>query len=252
GINGKRIVLQGLGNVGYYAGKYCQEAGAVIIAIAEYEGAIVDQNGLDVMEVFEHRKTTGSILNYKSAVNLHNTFEALELECDILIPAALENQITKENAPRVKAKIIGEAANGPVTPEAEMILLSKGVLVIPDLYLNAGGVTVSYFEWLKNLSHVAFGRMGKRYEELANLNFVNVLEEVSSFQLTATQKKILVRGASELELVDSGLEEIMMTAYYQIREIKKQDPKIDSLRTAAFIGSINKIAISYLNLGVFP
>jgi glutamate dehydrogenase (NAD(P)+) len=252
GMNGKKIVLQGLGNVGFHAGKYCQEAGAVIIAIAEREGAVMLQDGLDVAEVFEHRKSTGSILNYKNAANIKNTFEALELECDILIPAALENQITDENAPRIKAKIIGEGANGPVTPEAERILLDKGVLIIPDLYLNAGGVTVSYFEWLKNISHVAFGRIGRRYEELTHQNFVNTLQEVSHIELSQSRREILIRGASERELVDSGLEETMMYAYHQIREIQKQNPKIDSLRTAAFISAINKIASSYENLGVFP
>ena len=252
GMAGKKVVLQGLGNVGFYAGLNCQNAGAVIIAIAEREGAVTDPNGLDVNEVFEHRNATGSILNFKKAANILNSSEALEIECDILIPAALENQITKENAPRIKAKIIGEGANGPVTPEAENILLEKGVMVIPDLYLNAGGVTVSYFEWLKNLSHVAFGRMGKRYEEMANQNFVNAIEQINKTELTKSQRDILIRGASERELVDSGLEETMITAYQQIREIKVLNPKIDTLRTAAFIGSIDKIAVSYKNLGVFP
>ncbi|HMS64449.1 MAG TPA: Glu/Leu/Phe/Val dehydrogenase [Ignavibacteria bacterium] len=252
GMNSKRIVLQGLGNVGYYAGINCQAAGSVIIAIAEMEGAIFNKDGLDVNEVFEHRKSTGSILNFKNAKNILKSSKALELECDVLIPAALENQITKDNAGNIKAKIIGEAANGPVTPEAEKILLAKGVMIIPDLYLNAGGVTVSYFEWLKNLSHVAFGRMGKRYEEVSNLNLVNVMEEISSNKLTKRQREILIKGASEYELVDSGLEETMISAYHQIRETKKGNSKIDSLRTAAFISSINKIAVSYKNLGVFP
>jgi len=252
GMEGKTVVLQGLGNVGYYAGKYCQEAGSVLIAIAEFEGAIYDPKGLDLDEVFHHRKTTGSILNFKNAINLSITSEALELECDILIPAALENQITSANAGRIKAKIVGEGANGPVTPEAEKIMLDKNILIIPDLYLNAGGVTVSYFEWLKNLSHVSFGRMDKRYEELANLNFVNVLDATSSIPLSKLQRDTLIRGASEKELVDSGLEETMMSAYNEIREIKMNDSKVDSLRTAAFISAINKIAISYANLGIFP
>jgi glutamate dehydrogenase (NAD(P)+) len=252
GMAGKKVVIQGLGNVGYHAAKYCQEAGAVIIAISEYEGAIMDPKGLEIENVQQHRKETGSILDFPGAVNIRNGDEALELECDILIPAALENQIHQKNAPRIKAKIIGEAANGPVTPEAEKILLNNGIMIIPDLYLNAGGVTVSYFEWLKNLSHVAFGRMGKRYEELTNLNFVNVIEEFSNKKLSKNQRKILIRGASEIELVDSGLEETMMIAYHQIREIKKRNPEIDSMRTAAFINAIDKIAVSYLNLGIFP
>ena len=168
GIEGKKVVIQGLGNVGYYTAKFFQEAGAEIISIAEYEGAIYSPKGLDIEEVFKHRKNTGSILNFKGAKNLKKRSLALELECDILIPAALENQINSENAKRIKAKIIAEAANGPVTPEAEKILQKKGTMIIPDLYLNAGGVTVSYFEWLKNLSHIRFGRMGKRYEERVN------------------------------------------------------------------------------------
>ena len=145
GMDGKKIVLQGLGNVGYYAGLYCQEAGGVIIAIAEYEGAIYNPKGLDIVSVFEHRKITGSILNYKGAKNIKRTSEALELDCDILIPAALENQLTKDNAKKIKAKIIGEGANGPVTPEAEQIMLKRGALIIPDLYLKLG-LVIQYLE----------------------------------------------------------------------------------------------------------
>lgn len=149
GIEGKRIVVQGLGNVGYHSAKFFQEAGAIIVGLAEYEGSIGNPNGLDVDAVVAHRKATGSILNFSGATNLATNIAALELDCDILIPAALENVINGENAPRIKAKIVGEAANGPLTPDADDILTSKGVLVIPDMYLNAGGVTVSYFEWLK-------------------------------------------------------------------------------------------------------
>ena len=252
GLEGKKIVVQGLGNVGYYTAKFFQEAGAKIIAIAEYEGAIHYSRGLDVDKVVNHRKETGSILNYKKAKNIKNTLEALELECDILIPAALENQININNASNIKAKIIGEAANGPVTPEAEEILLKKGVLIIPDLFLNAGGVTVSYFEWLKNLSHVRFGRMGKRYDELVASTLVDSIEKSVGKALDAKSKSIILHGAGEEDLVNSGLEETMIYAYNEIRETWKKNKKIPDLRTAAFVVAINKIANSYIALGIFP
>jgi len=252
GIQNKKVIVQGLGNVGYYTAKFFREAGAVIIAIAEYEGAIYDKNGLDVEEVFKHRKNTGSILNFKNAKNIKPSGKALELSCDILIPAALENQINSGNAKRIKAKIIGEAANGPVTPEAEKVLLKKGVLIIPDLFLNAGGVTVSYFEWLKNLSHVRFGRMGKRYDELVYSTLVDSIEKATGKFLSPKDKKIILHGADEEDLVNSGLEETMVNAYNEIRETWKKNKKIPDLRTATFVCSIDKIANSYIALGIFP
>jgi len=252
GLEGKRIVVQGLGNVGYNAARFCQQGGGIIIAIAEYEGAICNANGLDVEAVMKHRKETGSLLGFPGATNLKTREEALELECDILIPAALENQITEANAGRVRARILAEAANGPTTAAAAEILRSKGVLIIPDIYLNAGGVTVSYFEWLKNLSHVRFGRMGKRFEQTSFENLLRVVEESTGRRLSDAERKGVARGADEIDLVNSGLEESMAIAYNQIREIWKSDSRIPSLRTAAFISAINKIAICYAELGIFP
>ncbi len=252
GLQNKKVIVQGFGNVGYYTAKFFQEAGADIIAIAEYDGAIYDKNGLDVDEVFKHRNKSGSILNFKNAKNIKPSGKALEMACDILIPAALENQINFGNAKRIKAKIIGEAANGPVTPEAEKVLLKKGVLIIPDLYLNAGGVTVSYFEWLKNLSHVRFGRMGKRYDELVNSTLVDSIERATGKSLSSKDKEIILHGAGEEDLVNSGLEETMVNAYNEIRETWKRNKKIPDLRTAAFVCSIDKIANSYISLGIFP
>ncbi len=252
GLEGKRIVVQGLGNVGYNAARFCQQGGGVIIAIAEYEGAIYNANGLDVDAVMKHRKEAGSLLDFPGATNLNTREEALELECDILIPAALENQITEENAGRVRARILAEAANGPTTAAAAEILRSKGVLIIPDIYLNAGGVTVSYFEWLKNLSHVRFGRMGKRFEQTSFENLLRVVEESSGRRLSDAERKGVARGADEIDLVNSGLEESMAIAYNQIREVWKSDSRIPSLRTAAFISAINKIAVCYAELGIFP
>ena len=252
GLEGKRVVVQGLGNVGYNAAHFCQHGGAIIIALAEYEGAIYDPKGLDIEAVMRHRKETGSILNFPAATNLSTREEALELECDILIPAALENQITEENAGRVKAKILAEAANGPTTAAAEEILRRQGVLIIPDIYLNAGGVTASYFEWLKNLSHVRFGRMGKRFEQTSFERLLRVIEDNTGKRLSDAERKTVARGADEIDLVNSGLEESMAVAYNQIREVWKSDSAIPGLRTAAFIGAINKIATCYAELGIFP
>jgi len=252
GLEGKSVIVQGLGNVGYHAAKFIQEGGANIVGIIEREGGIYDKRGLDVDEVFKHRQNTGSILNFKKSKNFTNGSEVLELPCDILVPAALENQIHKENAGRIKAKIIVEGANGPVTAEAEEILLNKGVLLLADMYANAGGVTVSYFEWLKNLSHVAFGRMEKRYDEFSHSNFVNILERMTKKSLTKQEKEFVIKGASEVDLVNSGLEDTMITAYHQIRDVWVNNKKIDSFRTAAFVLAIEKIAESYMNLGIFP
>lgn len=252
GIEGKTVVIQGLGNVGYWAAKFFHEAGARIIAIAEMDGAIYNKRGLDPDKVFQHKRESRGVLNYPKATNLANSGEALELECDILVPAALENQIHSKNANKIRAKIIAEAANGPVTPEAEKILLEKGVYIIPDIYMNAGGVTVSYFEWLKNISHVRFGRLGKRYEMQMNRNISQTIEQASGVALSQMQKDLIERGADERDLVYSGLEETMITAYHQMRDVFYSDKKILDLRTAAFVTSINKIAVSYENLGIFP
>jgi len=252
GLEGKTVVIQGLGNVGYHAAKYFHEGGCNIIALAEFEGAIYNPNGLDYLAVVEHRKATGSILNFPGATNLANNTDALELECDILIPAALENQIHEGNAARIKAKIIGEAANGPVTAEAEAILNKKRIMVLPDIYLNAGGVTVSYFEWLKNLSHVRFGRLGKRFDENLNKQIIAAVEDLTGRTLDETQKRLIGRGADEVDFVYSGLEETMIDSYRQLRDARKENPAIPDYRTAAFVVAIRKIARSYESLGVFP
>ncbi len=251
GLEGKRVVVQGLGNVGYYAAKFLQEAGCIIVGLAEYEGAICNSSGLDVDEVMKHRKDTRSILSFPGASNISNTREALELDCDILVPAALEKQITGENAPRIKAKIVGEGANGPTGTDAEEILLSKGVMVIPDMYLNAGGVTVSYFEWLKNLQHVRMGRMGKRFTETSLTEIINTIEKTTGKAIGQKDREMLAAGPDEVDLVNSGLEDTMIVAYNEIRDIWKEHKGID-LRTAAFISAISKIAQSYMELGIFP
>ncbi|MEO8404284.1 MAG: Glu/Leu/Phe/Val dehydrogenase [Chitinophagaceae bacterium] len=252
GVEGKKVVVQGLGNVGYHSAKFFQDAGAKIVGLAEYEGSICNENGLDVDAVFKHRKDTGSILKFPGAIDFKKNTDALEMECDILIPAALENVINGENAPRVKAKMIGEAANGPLSPEADEIFVKKGVLVVPDMYLNAGGVTVSYFEWLKNLSHVRYGRMEKRFNENMNSHIVSQMENLSGKKMTEKEKEYIVHGADEVDLVYSGLEETMITATHEIMNEWKNNPSIPDMRTAAYVVAINKVATSYAELGIFP
>ena len=252
GVEGKRVVVQGLGNVGYHSAKFFQEAGALITGLSEFEGAIQCDTGLDVDAVVAHRKATGSLLNFPGATNLAKNTDALELDCDILIPAALENVINGENAPRVKAKIIGEAANGPLTPDADKILAAKGALVIPDMYLNAGGVTVSYFEWLKNLSHVRYGRLEKRFSENQNMNIVEQLEKLTGQKVSSDIRHKLIAGADEVDLVRSGLEETMIGATHEIIETWNKHPGIKDMRTASFVVAINKVGTSYTELGIFP
>ncbi|MFT4153050.1 Glu/Leu/Phe/Val family dehydrogenase [Parafilimonas sp.] len=252
GVAGKRVVVQGLGNVGYHTAKFFREHGAKVIAIAEFEGAIYSEDGLNEEAVFQHRKNTASILNFPIAANLRTSGDALELECDILIPAALENVINGENAARVKAKIIAEAANGPLTPEADDILAQKGALVIPDMYLNAGGVTVSYFEWLKNLSHVRYGRMEKRFTENLNKHIIGQMEELTGKTVDAREKLLIEHGPDEVDLVYSGLEQTMIEATREIMACWHANDKIPDMRTAAYVVAIDKVGTSYAELGIFP
>lgn len=252
GLAGKRVVVQGLGNVGYHAAKFLAEGGAIIVGIAEREGAIHNPRGLDLEKVVAHRKATGSCLNYPGATNISPSLAALELDCDILVPAALERQITAENAPNIKAKIIAEGANGPTTNEADAILQQRGALVLPDLYLNAGGVTVSYFEWLKNLSHVRFGRMEKRFDESFARGLIGGVERLTGKSLELGEKAQLTHGADEIDLVNSGLEETMIGAYQGVRETKMALGKSVDLRSAAMATAIDKVAVIYREMGIFP
>ena len=252
GLEGKRIVIQGLGNVGYHAAQFFQRAGAILVGLAESEGAIANPKGLDIEAVMAYRKERRSMLDFPGATNLARREDALEVECDILIPAALERQITAENAPRLRTKMVVEAANGPTTPEADEILGKKGVMVIPDAYVNAGGVTVSYFEWVKNLGHVRFGRMQKRFEQGAYGRLLEAVESVTGRRFTPEEVQRVTQGASEEDLVNSGLEETMIGAYHPIREVWKRKGGAEDMRTAALIVAIDKVATSYEQLGIFP
>ncbi len=245
-LEGKKTIVQGLGNVGYHAAKFFKEEdGAKIIAILERDGALLNENGLSVEEVFAHKQEKGCMEGFPGAQFIPGGAELLEHPCDILVPAAMEGVITQENAGNIKAKVIAEAANGPVSYEADRILNEKGVFILPDAYLNAGGVTVSYFEWLKNLSHVRFGRMDRRYEEAQGQAILDVLEQALGKPVEGEARDSLLTGPDELTLVRSGLDDTMREAYGEIRETHLSNDKINDRRTAAFALSIKKIAAIY-------
>ncbi len=252
GVEGKKVVVQGFGNVGFHAAKFLHEHGAKVICIIEFEGAIYREEGLSPEHVQNFRDETGSLLNYPSATNIEDRQSALEMECDILVPAALENQITMDNVKRIKAKIVAEAANGPVASEANEILNQQNIMVLPDLFLNAGGVTVSYFEWIKNLQHIRFGRLTKRFDDRFHNTIIEIIEDITGKTLDQSMRNKIGCGADEKDLVYAGLEETLITAYDRIRDIKMREKNEMDLRTAAFIDAINKIAESYLEKGIFP
>ena len=253
-LAGKTVAIQGFGNVGYHAAKILQdEDDCKIVAIGEYDGAAYNPKGLDIDALSEWFKAKGSIKGFPgSSKTLPKGSDVLELAVDILIPAALENQISRDNADRVKARVIAEAANGPTTTDAEAILNKKGILMLPDIYLNAGGVTVSYFEWAKNISHMRYGLMEKRVDATQRAQLVTATEDLLHARFPGAVRDALIRGLDEEDLVRSGLEETMVVAYNEIAEIWKQNRKIEDLRTAAFVCAIQKVGRAYLELGVFP
>jgi glutamate dehydrogenase (NAD(P)+) len=245
-LEGKRIIVQGLGNVGYHAAKFLEEEdGTLIVGIIERDGAILCDRGLCTEELFQYKSEHGKIEGFPNGSFMANGEAALEQACDILIPAALEGVITKSNAHRIQAKVIAEAANGPVTFDADQILNQRGVFIIPDTYLNAGGVTVSYFEWLKNLSHVRFGRMERRFMEAQGSRIVRLMESAVNQPLDPSVKAELMKGPDEITLVRSGLEDTMCEAYQEIKEMHLSNSKIEDRRTAAFALAIRKVADIY-------
>jgi glutamate dehydrogenase (NAD(P)+) len=245
------VVVQGLGNVGSHAARYLAEGGARVVGLLEIEGGLHHPDGLDVEAVLRHRAETGRLDGFPGAERVPSPEQGLELDCDILVPAALENAITAENAPRIRARIVAEAANGPVHPDGEAILLERGVFLVPDLYLNAGGVTVSYFEWIKNLSHVSFERMEKRRLEEASARLVESLERLTGKSLGPQEKELLVRGPQEVDFVHSALAETMATSYRFVRERWKRHGLPD-LRTGCFHFAVERVAQAYLTQGIFP
>ncbi|WP_339770127.1 Glu/Leu/Phe/Val dehydrogenase [uncultured Pseudosulfitobacter sp.] len=255
-LKDKRVIVQGLGNVGYHAAKFLsEEDGALIVGIIERDGALVSPKGLNVEAVSHWIRDHGGVTGYPDATYIEDGASVLEAECDVMIPAALEGVINLGNANRVKAPLIIEAANGPVTAGADEILRDKGCVIIPDMYANAGGVTVSYFEWVKNLSHIRFGRMGRRQEEARHLLIVEELERLSKdkelgWSLSPDFKDKYLKGAGELELVRSGLEDTMRTAYQSMAEVWRSRDDVKDLRTAAYLVSIGRVASSYRAKGL--
>lgn len=250
-LEGKRIVIQGLGNVGYHAAKFLsEEDGARIIAIIVRDGAIFNPEGIHVEEAYYHRCSHGGLRGFAGGEFIEDGPSALELECDILIPAAIEGVITESNAPNIRTRLIAEAANGPITFEADRILRSRGITILPDAYVNAGGVVVSYFEWIRNLSHMRFGRIERLLDEARGRNVVRALEETSGKKVPEWISNSLSHGADELDLVRSGLDDSMRQAMQEIIDVRSRKPEIEDYRTAAYVIALQKLARSYLDLGV--
>jgi glutamate dehydrogenase (NAD(P)+) len=252
GLAGKRLIVQGLGNVGYYAARFLEEEDdCKIIGIIERDGALINENGLKVTQVRQHVTETGGVRGFPGATLIENGAAALELPCDVLIPAALEGVITSENADRISARIVAEAANGPTTFPADQRLRERGVVVIPDAYLNAGGVVVSYFEWVRNLSHVRLGRLDRRLDEARGQHILTAIEMMTGQKAPDWMQAELVRGADELDLVRSGLDDTMRLAFQEILTAKMEADGKRDLRTAAFIVALRKIARTYVDLGIY-
>lgn len=255
-LDGKRVIVQGLGNVGYHAAKFLsEEDGCKVVGVIERDGAVLNPGGLPIEFLRTHISATGGVRDFPRGTYVEEGAAALEEDCDILVPAAMESVINLGNAERIRAPLIIEAANGPVTSGADDILRRKGVVIIPDLYANAGGVTVSYFEWVKNLSHIRFGRMQRRQEEAQHALLVDEMERLLLAAgvkkgLSDTFKAEYMRGAGELELVRSGLDDTMRTAYQSMREVWRGRKDVEDLRVAAYLVSIGRVAASYRSKGL--
>ncbi len=251
GLAGKRIIVPGLGKVGLHAALSAIERDAIIVGVSVSDGALYDEGGLDVEAVLLHRAETGALRGFPDARYLANPDAILEEPCDVLIPSALEHQITAENAPKLQAKVIVEAANGPVDPQADAILREAGTVVLPDIYANAGGVVVSYFEWIKNLSHVSFERMTRRYQQISNNRILDAMSRLTGKSLPPEDAALLLQAPTEIDFVRTALENTMAISYEKIREPWKRR-SLPDLRTAAYLSAIESVASSYALDGIFP
>jgi len=250
GLNGKRVVVQGLGNVGYHTAQLLQTEDAVcVVAIIEHDGALIDDSGINVAQVAEYLREQGTLRDYPHARFEENGESVLEYPCDILIPAAVEGVISEHNAERIAARVVAEAANGPVTYGADAILQNRGVTIIPDVYCNAGGVIVSYFEWIRNLAHVRFGRLEKRFYEARGTHIISAIELATNTTVPDWARQEIVRGADEADLVRSGLDDTMRLAFQEMIEIQNSHPQVKDLRMAAYVLAISKISRSYSDIG---
>lgn len=249
-LAGKKIVVQGLGNVGYHAAKFLAEDDAKIIAVLEWDGAIVNEDGIDIDDLRQWIDVHGGVTGYPYGTYHLESRKLLTYPCDILVPAALEGQITVENAADIQARLVVEAANGPITYEADRILNERGIMVIPDFYANAGGVTVSYFEWIKNLSHIRFGRMQRRLDEFRAAAIVEAIESATGKEIEAKLKHHIMQGSDELSMVRSGLDDTMREAYQEIKETFNEHTDIGDFRTAALVVAMQKIANTHKRIGL--
>lgn len=251
GLAGKRVVVQGLGKVGRHAAQGLVERGAVVVGVSVSDGAICAPKGLDVGAVLAHRQEHGSLLTFPGARALLRPIEVLEQDCDILIPAAVERQITAENAGRIRAAVVAEAANGPVDADADAVLRERGRVVIPDIYANAGGVVVSFFEWVKNLSHISFERITRRYQALASQRLLDAVERAAGSTLGAEQRTALGATPNEVDFVRTALEDTLGVAYQQVRDLRRTR-KLPDLRTAAYLLAIERVGSAYRESGIYP
>lgn len=235
--------------MGYWASKFLHNDGGKITTIIEHDIALYKKDGFNPDEVEAWKIKNGTLKNYKSncdEVNAENPAKFMERDVDILIPAAVEKSVHKGNADRILAKVVAEAANGPTTFAAEQILLKKGKVIIPDLILNGGGVTVSYFEWLKNLQHVAPGRLTKKWEEQSQKNLYNMIKGGGDH--SKQYEKNFFKGATEKDIVYSGLDEIMSNTIME--NWNNSHKYADNLRVTALVSALDKIALAYKHNGL--
>ncbi|MDH3845957.1 MAG: hypothetical protein OES69_18600, partial [Myxococcales bacterium] len=237
--------------VGLHAAREVIKQGGSVVGVSVSNGALYDPDGLEVDAVVEHRRESGSLVGFPRARLLPNPDELLEQPCDILIPAALEHQITADNAPRLRAKVIVEGANGPVDPKADAMLREAGSVIVPDIYANAGGVVVSYFEWIKNLSHVSFERMTRRYQQIANDRLLGVLTRLTGKTLPPEDEALLLYAPNEIDFVRTALENTLAISYERIRTRWKEQ-SLPDLRTSAYVGAIERVGSAYVQDGIFP
>ena len=251
GLDGKRVIVQGLGNVGYHAARELASHGARIVGIAEHDAGLYDPNGLDVEVIARHRWEHGGVGDWPAGQVFADSLETIEQPCDILVPAALEHQITAANAGRLRARVVAEAANAPTTPDADRILRERGVTIIPDLYLNAGGVTVSYFEWIKNLSHISFDRMLISTADVQNRRLLDTMQAITGSAVPLQERALIERGPAEIDIVHNSLAKTMGESYQRISDLRRER-NLPDLRTAAYLYALELVAQSYLDLGLFP
>lgn len=251
GVEGKKVIVQGLGNVGSNAAHFLEKAGAIIVGLSELGGGVYNPSGFSFRKALAHFRENGSLAQFGGGTFHENPAAVLEMPCDILVPAALENQIIGANAPRIQARIIAEAANGPIDAEGEAVIREREIMVIPDLYLNAGGVTVSFFEWLKNLSHVSFDRMNSRYTEMSKTTLVDAVENLTGRKMDPEMRRIATSGPREIDFVHTALAETMAVAYHCMHDAWRTRDLPD-LRTAAYFVGISRVCRSYESHGIFP